>query len=74
MEANESIFPGLMTTGLTKREYIAIAAMQGLLASMANPHNKSFPSNQGDFDLVSRASYGYADAMLAEGEKCKPST
>lgn len=84
MKPNESAFPltrlspmqaGLSAVnqpsakGLTKREYIAIAAMQGLIASMANPGCASLPTAQSDFDQVSKAAYGYADAMIKAGSE-----
>jgi hypothetical protein len=49
--------------GLTKREYFAAMAMQGLLAR----HNYL-----SDEDVVSRNAVDYADALLAELEKPQP--
>jgi len=48
-------------TGLTKREYAAIAAMQGYLASHAGAVAQ----------VLAKRSIAYADALLAELEKQK---
>ena len=49
--------------GLTKREYFAAMAMQGLLARY------NFSSDE---DVVARNAVDYADALLSELEKPQP--
>lgn len=60
--ANQSAFPyfvdGQGETGLTKREYFAAMAMQGLLATPATDNLT--------FEAVSSTVVGYADALLVE--------
>lgn len=51
-------------SGLTKREYTAIKAMQGLLANGHVPDLSEFDASQIAHDAVS-----YADALLAELDK-----
>lgn len=65
MSVNNPAFPvtdkqryGQMPRGLTKREYAAIAAMQGILSS---PKRLSYESANAD-----KASIMAADALLAE--------
>lgn len=49
--------------GLSKREYIAIKAMQGMLS-----HDSSV-SNAKEAELLADISYKIADALIAESEK-----
>lgn len=65
MNANESAFPShgsmgeVVQTGLTKREYFAGLAMQGMVVKT------------GDERTIAFAAVAYADALLAELEKSK---
>jgi hypothetical protein len=52
--------PSMYGIGLTKREYFAALAMQGLLA---NSSNSIYPTEVAQDSLI------YADALLAELEK-----
>lgn len=52
-------------TGLTKREYFAAMAMQGLLAHKGSVFHKE----QGNGELVALGAVGYADALIAELNK-----
>lgn len=71
--SNEPAFPRAtqnMWTGLTKREYFAAMAMQGLLSGLG------FVEKDGQVGLISheelaKPSVDYADALLAELEKEK---
>ena len=47
--------------GMTLRDYFAAKAMQGILASYANPATTSIPADE----QAAAWAYGYADAMLA---------
>jgi hypothetical protein len=49
-------------TGITRREYFAAKAMQGLLADPGWRHDM-------DFEDTAHAAYKQADAMLKAGEK-----
>lgn len=51
--------------GLTKREYFAILALQGLLADTGS----FFPDQQGTGQLAAQAAVKYADALIAELNK-----
>lgn len=74
MKRDESVFP-IQTFeggndpifGLTVRDYIAIKAMQGLLAN--NESDTSIKTIQDWHKHISKVAYGYADAMIAESEK-----
>lgn len=69
-KANEPAFPSVTWdgreflpghfSGLTKREYFAVLAMQGLLAD---------PANDGSPESLALYAVKYADALLAELEK-----
>jgi len=67
-QSNEPAFPACneanvnQTTGITKREYIAIAAMQGLLA------NSWYVPRYGSDSVADRA-YEIAGQMLAAGSQ-----
>lgn len=50
-------------SGFTKRERYALAAMQGLIG----PGDERAP--QSEFNLMAKASFAMADAMIAEGSK-----
>ena len=50
-------------SGFTKRERYALAAMQGLIG----PGDERAP--QSEFNLIAKASFAMADAMIAEGSK-----
>lgn len=52
--------------GLTKREEIAKAAMQGLIASIGSSIPYSISSDEA-IRLIRDLSYGFSDAMLEEG-------
>lgn len=60
--SDEPIFPGPMTTGLTKREWFAGMALQGLLA------NPEYYNRYGIRNLIEECN-DIADEMLKEGEK-----
>lgn len=73
---SESAFPvtyqdmngqlSIYALGLTKREYIAIAAMQGMISnSVKNFWYSDEPISKG----ICRNAYQFADDMLAEGGK-----
>ena len=49
--------------GLTKREWFAGMALQGMLAKPLEGERES------SFECYAECSFRYADAMLAEGEK-----
>jgi hypothetical protein len=49
--------------GLSKREYVAIKAMQGYIASFAGSSHDPKPEN------VAKKAVEYADALLAELDK-----
>lgn len=51
--------------GLTKREYFAAMALQGLLSDKG----PLFPDSQCNKELFATASVKYADALIAELEK-----
>lgn len=50
----------MMRGGLTKLEYFAAMAMQGLLST----EGSYFPDNQSTGDLVAEAAVKYADALI----------
>jgi len=54
--------------GLTKREYFAAMAMQGLLAMLSN----SNPTTGGFYETTALESVRLADALIAELNKEKP--
>ena len=47
-------------SGMTLRDYLAMAALQGILSA---------PETDGTFQDFARSAYKFADAMLAEREK-----
>lgn len=51
--------------GLSKREYFAAMALQGLLSNKG----PLFPDSQGNKELFAIAALKYADALIAELEK-----
>lgn len=51
-----------ITPGLTKREYFAGLAMQGIMTQLGV---KNFPTQSGDFKLIVGASVRVADMLLA---------
>ncbi len=57
---------GALYNGLTKREMFAMAAMQGILASLTNDTDDISPEN------LARSTVRNADALLAELERRKP--
>ena len=57
---------GALYNGLTKREMFAMAAMQGILASLTNDTDDISPEN------LARSAIRNADALLAELERRKP--
>lgn len=46
------------------RDWFAGMALQGLIASHANPATTSLPNTETDFETLSTTSYKYADAMI----------
>lgn len=56
-----------MTFGMSRRDYFAAKAMQGMLSSNATtpPHMK----DNDIFEAVSKSAFKIADAMIAEGDK-----
>lgn len=46
------------------RDFFAGMALQGLIASHANPATTSLPNTETDFKTLSTISYKYADAMM----------
>ena len=69
MEENDSAFPHetyKYHDGLTVRDYIAIQAMQGLLAACSEYYCKTTMPN---FKIVARHSYEIADAMIKESNR-----
>lgn len=69
MKADKNVFPyrlndcfgnGTVYVGLRVRDYIAIQAMQGILANSA--------CNECDVDEIARQSYQAADAMIKQSE------
>lgn len=62
MRPSAPAFP-TMANGLTQRDYIAIAAMQGELASQAGEFFYE------DYALLATKAYEIADAMLEAREK-----
>ena len=70
---NESLWfiPGVCS-GLTKREYFAAMAMQGLL-SICNPQEGIFPNEENIF-YMTKLSVKSADALLQELDQNQPST
>jgi len=72
MKANESIspykitdYPGVTTVhrGLNVRDYVAIKAMQGILA------NSSYSKNNWDDEYIARTAFNIADAMIKVSEE-----
>ena len=59
---NNLVFPVNDQIGLTKREYFAALAMQGILASAPGWRK----------DEAAQFSLGYADALIAELSKAQP--
>ena len=57
---------GALYNGLTKREMFAMAAIQGILASLTNDTDGISPEN------LARSAVRNADALLAELERRKP--
>lgn len=61
--ANEPAFPFFndenLYPGITKREYFAAMAMQGMLSYIGSLH----------YESISERAYQIADAMIAESEK-----
>lgn len=49
--------------GLTKREYLAAMAMQGIISSMHSPETRA---GEGDPVMVAKDSVNYADALLKQ--------
>lgn len=60
--ADEQAFADPCNSGLTKREYLAAMAMQGLCAN-------SIPGGHHQPDIYARDAVQIADALLAELEK-----
>lgn len=61
-DSDSDAFPSGNSSGVTKREYFAAMAMQGLCAN-------SIPGNQHLPDNLSREAVCYADALIAELNK-----
>ncbi|MDR0295172.1 MAG: hypothetical protein LBH91_03140 [Prevotellaceae bacterium] len=71
---NETAYPiiefadSTNTCGVTKREYFAGLAMQGLLSNCVTIVNAE-ATDEGDFKAISRDAVKFADAMLEELSK-----
>lgn len=52
--------------GLSKREFYAGLALQGLVVAMADPSSKPDPT---DFDYAAELCFKFADSMIREGGK-----
>ena len=62
-------FPNEFNYGISKRDYFAAKAMQGLIAHEEKAERLS-SAGLGDFDVrVAFAAYRYADAMLKRREE-----
>lgn len=61
---NQAAFPSDKHFGLTKREYFAGLAMQGILAS-PDDHRVRYPSVEAAIDEGVRMSVRWADRLLA---------
>lgn len=75
MSNNEAAFPlfmkyeyspSVVNPGLTKREYFAAAALQGICA---NPDCSAPTYASSNHDLIARNAYRLADAMLEAAKK-----
>ena len=55
--------------GLTKREWFAGMALQGMMESDENVDPEFIGTHGKWADVVAKRAYGYADAMLREGDK-----
>lgn len=67
MNANDSAFPMLYESkGLTKREYFAAMAMNGISVWDAEVNE---PIHTGKTEELARACVAYADALIAELSK-----
>lgn len=62
---------GLIYTGLTKREYIAIQAMVGLLLAGNGVKKELKDLNFTNHELIAKDSVAYADALLIQLSKEK---
>ena len=60
--------PDAPIRGMTLRDYFAAKAMQGIVASYANPQAMNIPDAE-DVSRWSRWVYQYADAMLAAAKE-----
>lgn len=60
IKANDSAFPMDFQAGLTKREYFAAAALQGLLAT---------GENIGGVAIFAKSAVQYADALIMQLNK-----
>lgn len=76
MNANEPAFPqereeGINTIGLTKRDYFAAMAMQGLVANKSVYETACFGSTESlsAGQIIAPAALRIADALLAELER-----
>ena len=52
-----------------RRQFYAAAALQGLIASHANPNSANLPNCESDFEMISEAAFGYADAMIKKEDE-----
>ena len=64
MKASISAFPNNKETGLTKREYFAARALQGLVADSSTDVPAGFRADPAQF--VAKTAVKLADALLAE--------
>lgn len=56
-------------SGMSMREWYAGMALQGLIASHANPNCFHLPAEDADFLRITKAAFGYADAMIEASKK-----
>ena len=58
-----------MVRGMDLRDWFAGMALQGLIASCANPNSLTAPTDESDFIHFTKSAYSYADAMMEAREK-----
>lgn len=62
--ADQGVFPGMTSVGLTKREYIAAMALQGILAN-----SQYEPPRRKRLEMMALDAVTAADALMRELQK-----